>query len=383
MAGTPIAFSLSGASPMTTAFALFLIVHGLLHLLGAAKAFGWAELPQVTQPIPVPVGVLWLVAALLYGAAAVLLFLSPRWWWTVGLLAVLVSTAVIASSWADAKPGLAVTGLAFIGVVFGFLSHGPASLRSQYDRDVARTMRPGAPAVVSEDDLTGLPPLVQRYLRGAGVVGQPRVRNFLARMHGRIRDDRDGRWMPFESEQHNVVVPPARLFYLNASMIGLPVQGYHRYVDAAASMRVKAAALVPVVDAGGDTMTRAETVTVFNDMCILAPATLLEPSILWQTVDSRSVRASYTNGAHAISAVLSFNDAGDLVDFVSDDRYRSEPDGKPPTRMRWSTPIGHYRRFGASRLASRGQGLWHDAAGQYAYIELTIDDVHYNVNRAP
>ena len=52
----------------------------------------------------------------------------------------------------------------------------------------------------------------------AGVVGKPRVRNFRVRMHGRIRNGREDRWMPFAAEQYNVVDPAARLFYLNASM---------------------------------------------------------------------------------------------------------------------------------------------------------------------
>jgi len=36
---------------MRVAFALALVVHGLIHLLGVAKAFGFAELPQLTRPI--------------------------------------------------------------------------------------------------------------------------------------------------------------------------------------------------------------------------------------------------------------------------------------------------------------------------------------------
>ena len=40
-------------------------------------------------------------------------------------------------------------------------------------------------------------------------------------------------------------------------MLAIPAQGYHRYVGSSASMRVKAAALVPVVTAAGSEMTRA------------------------------------------------------------------------------------------------------------------------------
>jgi hypothetical protein len=47
--------------------------------------------------------------------------------------------------------------------------------------------------------------------------------------------------------------------------------------------------------------------------------------------------------------------------------------------VRWSTPIRGHRTYGAMRLQSGGEGRWHDAKGGYAYIDLTIDDVQYNV----
>ena len=47
--------------------------------------------------------------------------------------------------------------------------------------------------------------------------------------------------------------------------------------------------------------------------------------------------------------------------------------------VRWSTPIRGYRTYGAMRLPSGGEGRWHEADGEYAYIDVTIDDVQYNV----
>ena len=364
---------------MMTAFAIVLVVHGLIHLLGTAKAFGWIDLPQLTQPISVTVGAVWLMSALLFMATAVSMFVWSRWWWAIGLCAVVVSTLVILPSWTDAKVGILANGLIVVGLVFGFLSQGPFSLRGEYDRDVERHVSFDPSPAVTEAALVHLPALLQQYLRRAGVVGQPRVRNFLVRMHGRIRDGRQGRWMPFASEQYNVVNPPARLFYLNASMFAIPVQGYHRYVEASASMRVKAAALVPVAAAEGDQMTQAETVTLFNDMCIMAPATLIDPALEWEAVDARTVKGRFTHAGHTIAAMLSFDDAGELTNFVSDDRFQTSAANKTTRQVRWSTPVHDYRTYGAVRLASRGEGQWHDAEGHYAYIELTIDDVQYNV----
>ena len=43
------------------------------------------------------------------------------------------------------------------------------------------------------------------------------------------------------------------------------------------------------------------------------------------------------------------------------------------------TPVGRYRAFGAVRLMSGGDARWHEPAGEYAYIEMEITDVQYNV----
>lgn len=48
-----------------------LTVHGLIHLIGFAKAFGYAALPQLTQPISREWGMLWLLGSGLVVATAV------------------------------------------------------------------------------------------------------------------------------------------------------------------------------------------------------------------------------------------------------------------------------------------------------------------------
>ena len=365
---------------MATAFAILLLLHGSIHLLGAAKAFGWVDLSQLTQSIPQAQGVLWLASALLFTVTATALFVWPRGWWLIGAGAITVSMLAIVPSWADAKIGAGVNGIVAIGLVFGVLGQGPLSLRAEYEADVERYVSDATSvSPVTEADLAHLPLPMQRYLRVTGVVGQPRVSSFGVRMHGRIREGPQRRWMPLRTEQYNAVRPAARLFYLTAALFALPVQGYHRYVGSSASMRVKAAALVTVAAADGPDMTQGETVTLFNDMCVLAPATLIDPAITWDALDARTTRALFTNAGYTICAELSFNDAGELTDFVSEDRYQAQPDGKIMRRLRSSTPVGHYRSFGAVRLPSEGQGRWHDPEGEYAYIELTIDDVQYNV----
>ena len=51
------------------------------------------------------------------------------------------------------------------------------------------------------------------------------------------------------------------------------------------------AGLVPFLDVKGPEMNRSETVTLFNELCFLAPARLAEPSVRWESVAARPAPA--------------------------------------------------------------------------------------------
>lgn len=363
---------------MRWVFAFIIALHGLIHLMGPAKAFGCADLPQLTQAISRGVGLVWLAAAALTLAAAVALFVWPRGWWMVGAAALVLSQAVIFTSWSDAKAGTVANLILLAGVAYGFFTQGPTSFRAQYEEDVrAGVARLVEAPVLTDADVAPLPEPVRRYLRATGMVGRPRIQNYRVRFRGRIRSGPDARWMPFEADQQSFVDRPTRLFWIRATMMGVPVDGLHRLVDGHAIMRIKPFGAFAVVDAAGVEMDQGETVTLFNDMCLLAPGTLVDPAIQWEPVDARTAKARFTHAAHTISATLFFDDDGLLKDFVSDDRFAST-DGKDFKRWRWSTPIAEYRANGPYRLAARGEARWHPPEGEYVYAAIDILDVEYN-----
>jgi hypothetical protein len=88
---------------MRFVLALLIALHALIHFLGTAKAFGWADVSQLRGPITGTAGGLWLVAAVLLLVAAAGVGLGAPWWWYPALPGVLLSEALIASAWSDAK----------------------------------------------------------------------------------------------------------------------------------------------------------------------------------------------------------------------------------------------------------------------------------------
>jgi hypothetical protein len=144
-------------------------------------------------------------------------------------------------------------------------------------------------------------------------------------------------------------------------------------------MRVKVASIVTMVDAKGPEMDEAETVTLFNDLCVFAPGALIDRGVQWQEIDAHTVSASFTNASHTSRAVLTFDDRGELTNFIADGRAAASADGKSFTKMRWSTPLADYREFGSHRVMARGEGIWHAPAGDYAYLRFNLDAIEYNV----
>jgi hypothetical protein len=353
-------------------FAL-LLLHGLVHLLGFGQAFGPRAFPRIRRPISRLQGLLWLVTSAALLCAAALSFASPRWWWIVGAGATVLSQILIVRAWSDAKFGTLANVVVLAGVIHGFASQGPLSFRATYRDEVAtRLEHQRAAPYLREADLAGLPDPVRCYVRASGALGRPRPTHAAAKWRGRIRGSETDPWMELTAEQHDFFDEPSRFFLMEAERGGLPVDVLHVFAGQAASMRVRLLSLVPIVEAQGRDATRAETVTLLNDMCMLAPGSLASPAIRWESIDDRSARAHYTLGENTVSGTLVFDDACELVDFVSDDRLASSPDGEHFTRQRWSTPLWGYRNFGPYRAASHGEARWHPDEGSYAYIELEL-----------
>ncbi len=366
--------------------AVVVVLHGLIHLLGAAKALGWADVHELREPISPLMGGVWLCVGALVVLAGILLPARFRWWSMLGVVAAVASQLVIVTSWGDAKAGTIVNLILLVAAAMTFAAYGPGSYRAEYLRHAHTVLATQPPSgLVTEADLAHLPEPVAAYVRKSGAVGMPPVTDFRARVHGRIRAGKDKPWMRFTGEQVNTYGPdPARLFFIYATMSGLPVDVLHVYVSGTATMRVRLCSLVPIVRAAGPEMNRSETVTVFNDLCLLAPAALISAPITWQRIEANRVRGIFTNGTRQVTADLVFDTEGNLVDFISDDRARASHDGKSFDWQRWSTPAPKFSTMVARRLCTRGEAWWHapDPVGPYPYIEISVDEISYNTSIA-
>ena len=232
------------------------------------------------------------------------------------------------------------------------------------------------PGLITGEDIRNIPEPVKKYLNLAGVIGKEKVLNFKATFEGRIRSSVESGWMKLKSEQYNFFDEPSRYFYIRAKKMGLTASGLHKFENEQASMLIKLAGIFTMVDAKGEKMNQAETVTLFNDMCIMAPATLISPSIEWENIDALTAGAKFRNGSITITATLFFNEKGELINFLSNDRY--ETNGKVYNNYPWITPLRNYRSFNGFNLGSEAELIYRKPEGDFCYGEFRMTGIEYN-----
>ncbi|MFZ4522688.1 MAG: DUF6544 family protein [Bacteroidales bacterium] len=251
--------------------------------------------------------------------------------------------------------------------------------RTQYETEVRKRLGQNPePQVMTPGDIQHLPEPVQKYLVYVNAVGNPGLENVRVVFNGSMKRNRKSGWMSIRSEQFNFFDEPlARFFYIRAKLFGIPFDGLHLYLDHKATMQIKIASMFQVVDAKGEMMDRGETVTLLNDICFMAPSALVSKNIQWETIGPLTVRATLTTGKITVSAILSFNEAGELINFISNDRYYCE-DGKTYLEYPWSTPISNYVEIKGRKVPSYGEAIWHMPEGAFCYARFDLAEISYN-----
>jgi hypothetical protein len=354
------------------------LLHGIIHFAGFSKAFAYGNITQLTEEISKPMGILWLVTGVFFILSILLFLLKKDDWVYFALIAVLFSQILIITHWQEAKFGTAANVLILL---FAFMGLFQIKFKNSYKNEVkiALANSPiGQTSKLTESDIAFLPHSVKKYIRYVGCVGKPKVHNFKIVFSGKIRKDAKSEWMKLNSEQYNFIEKPTRLFYLDAIMKYMPVAGFHCFKNGTAFMDIRLLSIFKVAYQSGKEMDISETVTFLNDMCVMAPATLINKHIEWFELERNKVKASFTNDGVTVSALLYFNEKGELVNFVSEDRYAVEGNGTV-AKHKWSTPLRDYKSINGYKLASYAETIYNYPDGDYTYATFSLKNITYNI----
>lgn len=276
------------------------------------------------------------------------------------------------------SPLAVILPLAGILTIAALLWRRAGGIRRLYRSEVTRRLPTsvGSKPVAASTRTTPPPAPVLRYLEVSGAADIGATRSLRAVWEGRMRRRPDQPWFPIRAEQYDFFDDFARTFFIRGRILGIPVVGRDLYVEGEGQMLIRALGLVPVVNDTSPEMGRSGLVTLFNDMCVLAPATLIDERIRWEAIDDRTALGTIRDRDLEVSATLHFDAQGYLVNFITHDRYL-EMDGRhiaPP----WSTPLGQYRDYGGIRLTSWGSASWRLDSADFPYAEFALKEIEYN-----
>lgn len=110
-------------------FALVILLHGGIHVLGFLAASGIAQVPQLSgrptfaisdfpvgHPVLIAFGAMWLVAFIGFAATAIGVVADQGWWQALAAASTVISIMLVVLWWDDAKFGI-LPNLAIIGVL--------------------------------------------------------------------------------------------------------------------------------------------------------------------------------------------------------------------------------------------------------------------------
>ncbi|MGS0972577.1 MAG: DUF6544 family protein [Candidatus Izemoplasmataceae bacterium] len=263
----------------------------------------------------------------------------------------------------------------FIGLVcIGFILYYFDDVRYTYYEN--KLKQSTSKSIITQDSLQHLPKQIQTYLQLVGVVGKEIPKGMKLRISGQMKPNKKVHFADAKAKQTSLFSPYSRYFLMVLKMRGVKVKGFHIFHHAKAIMKIKVLGIFRVVNGKGKKMNQAETVTVFNDICLFAPHALIEANVVYKEVDDYILDASFVNEGIEVGARLVFDDEGKLINFISDDRYFSQ-DGEEQISAPWATPVHEYKEQNGFYLPYKGDAIWQFEDEDFTYFKLTLEDVKY------
>ncbi len=95
--------------------------HGLIHVFGFAKAFGFKGMKSLVLPVSKAYGLLWFFAFLLFSVLTFSYYFDYSHWWLTAFVAVGFSQLLVFKFWKDAWFGTLPNAIIFAAALIDYL----------------------------------------------------------------------------------------------------------------------------------------------------------------------------------------------------------------------------------------------------------------------
>ncbi len=364
-----------------TIFAIIIILHGLIHLLGFVKEWNLAEIKGMSGKTTFPlsgstakaIGILWIVACILIIISMILFLLKIDWWWIIGAVSIVFSQMLRILYWQDAKYGtianIILTVIVIIGYgIWSFNLHASTEEKSLNKYDIKYKY------IVTQENINRLPYVVRKWLESSKIIGKEFIQNIYLRQKGEMRTSKDGRWMPFDAEQHFTTLQPAFIWTTEVKIApSIFISGIDRYKEGNGSMIIKLLSLYTITNSKGKEINQGSLLRYLAEI-VWFPSAALCDYINWEQIDSLSARATMTFGSITDRAIFHFDKDGNFVSYKAKRYYEGT------TLEDWLIEVepGGYKEFNGIRIPVNIKVTWKFTSGDFTWLKLNVTDITYN-----
>ena len=356
-------------------FAILLFLHGFIHAMGFAIAFGYLHNAAFTKTVSKFSGIAWLLVLVLFIIAAIAFITRKDYWPVIALIAVVISQVLIFMVWKDAKFGtIANLIICFVAII------GWANIRlDQKVRQQVKIMLPVTlpkPKLIDQQMIAELPLPVQQWLKVSGVVGTNTAHTIRLKQLGRMCTKPGGKWMDFSADQYVNTEQASFIWHAKVDMMPLLfLQGVDQFHNGQGDMQIKMLGIKSFAHATGtETLNQGTLVRYLSEMCWYPSAVLLD-NIKWEPSGPSSAKARIEVGGTKATGEFYFDDSGMIRSFEAM-RY-GEFDGKS-SMEKWQINMNHTAVFHGIRIPDQCTVTWKLAAGDFTWLELQVIDIDYN-----
>jgi hypothetical protein len=358
-------------------FAFMILIHGLIHCMGFAKAFGYGNITAITKAISKSLGAFWLIAAALFTVAAIWLILKKENWSIIAIAAVILSQIVIITSWRDAKYGTIANLIILLVATPAMASMYFNSMVNKEVKTVFARMPHSDNTVITATMLTGLPPVIQKWLTHSGVIGKQKINTVRLKQKGTLKLKPDGKWMPFEASQYFTIEAPAFVWKAEVAMMPLvTLYGRDKLEDERGELLIKALSLFPVAKDGNNDKVNSASLIRFLSETSFFPTAALSNYIKWETIDALSAKAIMTCNRYTVSGIFTFTETGDLVSFAADRYYGGD---EKATLEKWLITVTGYKYFNGIRIPYKNKVTWQLKTGDFTWADIELTEMEFNI----
>lgn len=361
---------------MKPLFLFVICVHGLIHLMGFAKAFHLTSIDGINSPISKSVGLIWLLVALLFLSSAIGFFTEKSFWPIAALVALVLSQALIILVWRDARWGTIANVLILAVVILSF-----AKLQFQTmvnaEIDILLKGNKEKKEVVQKSQPEDLPKPVQHWLQKSGALEKESAYCARIKQVGSMRTSPDGKWMHFTAEQYFDFSSPGFVWTTQVEVMPLVnMVGRDKFTNGEGSMLIKFLSLIPVVNESNNEKINSGTMLRYLGEVSWFPTTVLRSPVTWEPIDSLSVKASLKYKNTSAEGIFYFSENGDFKAFEADRYYGGGADAK---RERWRVEAVDYKEINGIRTPYKNRAIWKLKDGDFIWLELEVTTLETNM----